>query len=425
MGEWPPTTHGNPPRQPRHHPGDAGLAREAAAELYAGDPAEFIRRRGELAARARASGDATAARAITSLRKPTRAAWVVNRLVRDDPGAAARLAELGAGLQQAGHALDGGRLRELSQQRRELIAALTRQALAGLPDAPGALQEEVAATLSAAVTDPQVAAELAAGALVRPVERAGFGFGPPAPEDERLLAGAPRASQRSGRLITARSVQPELRRGRHSRASAAPSASAPRGTGPPTPNGPARNANGSSPNANGSSPNANGSAGPSPRRSRPCATRSRQRTRPRPRNGTEPTPSGSASSSWKRPRTTLRRRNANPVRPPVRYGMPAGPSAGSRRVRRADRRLPSGRLCPPLPAPARPPLPARPSLPSPSAPPAVPVRPTRPSPSAPSGRPRLRWVTGPRPRAGFTLRGFTTWCAIEVGACWPGGLPDW
>jgi hypothetical protein len=19
----------------------------------------------------------------------------------------------------------------------------------------------------------------------------------------------------------------------------------------------------------------------------------------------------------------------------------------------------------------------------------------------------------------------TTWCAIEVGACWPGGLPDW
>ena len=190
------------------NPGDAGLAREAAAELYAGDPAEFIRRRDELAARARASGDATAARAIASLRKPTRAAWVVNRLVRDDPGAAARLAELGTGLQQAGHALDGGRLRELSRQRRELIAALTRQALAGLPDATGTLQEEVAATLSAAVTDPQVAAELAAGALVRPVERAGFGFGPPAPEAAGPAAGRPRASQRNGRLITARSVQP-------------------------------------------------------------------------------------------------------------------------------------------------------------------------------------------------------------------------
>jgi len=162
--------------------GDAGLAREAAAELYAGDPAEFIQRRGALAARARASGDAAAARAIAGLRKPTRSAWVVNRLVRDDPGAAAQLAELGAGLQEAGRALDGRKLRELSGQRRELIATLTRQALAGagLRDAPAALQEEVAATLSAAVTDPAVAAELAAGALVRPVERAGFGFGAPA-----------------------------------------------------------------------------------------------------------------------------------------------------------------------------------------------------------------------------------------------------
>ena len=162
--------------------GDAGLAREAAAELYAGDPAEFIQRRGALAASARASGDAVAARAIAGLRKPTRSAWVVNRLVRDDPGAAARLAELGAGLQEAGRALDCGKLRELSRQRRELIATLTRQALAGagLRDAPAALQEEVAATLSAAVADPAVAAELAAGALVRPVERAGFGFGAPA-----------------------------------------------------------------------------------------------------------------------------------------------------------------------------------------------------------------------------------------------------
>ena len=219
------------------NPGDAGLAREAAAELYAGDPAEFIRRRGELAARARASGDAAAARAITGLRKPTRAAWVVNRLVRDDPGAAARLAELGAGLQQAGHALDGGRLRELSRQRRELIAALTRQALAGLPDAPGALQEEVAATLSAAVTDPQVAAELAAGALVRPVERAGFGFGHPAPEAAgpaaRVPQGQPaeRPADNSKKRATgdeARQAQPSAGRTARNRASHAEQAHAER-----------------------------------------------------------------------------------------------------------------------------------------------------------------------------------------------------
>ena len=57
-----------------------GLVREAAAELYASDPAGFIQRRGDLVAQARASGEGAAAKAITGLRKPTRLAWVVNRL---------------------------------------------------------------------------------------------------------------------------------------------------------------------------------------------------------------------------------------------------------------------------------------------------------------------------------------------------------
>jgi hypothetical protein len=156
------------------------LVREAAAQLYAGDPAGFIGRRGDLAARARASGDAAAAKQIAALRKPTRAAWVVNLLVRADPGAVSELAALGDDLRAAGRALDGRKLRELSQARRELITALTTRALAGagLRDAPAAVQEEVTATLSAAVADPRVAADLAAGTLARPVERPGFGFGP-------------------------------------------------------------------------------------------------------------------------------------------------------------------------------------------------------------------------------------------------------
>ena len=157
-----------------------GLVREAAAALYAGDPAGFIQRRGDLAARARASGEGAAAKAIMGLRKPTRSAWVVNRLVHSDPDVPSRLTALGDDLRDAGRSLDGRRLRELSQARRDLIAALTRRALAGAGqrDAPVALQEEVAATLSAAVADPKVAAKLAAGTLVRPVERSGFGFGP-------------------------------------------------------------------------------------------------------------------------------------------------------------------------------------------------------------------------------------------------------
>jgi hypothetical protein len=170
---------------------DNDLVREAAAELYSGDPAGFIHRRGDLAARARASGDAAAAKAIRGLRKPTRSAWAVNRLMREDPDVPARLSALGAGLRAAEGALDGRKLRQLSQDRRELIAALTRQALAaaGARDAPAAFQEEVAATLSAAVADPQVAAELREGSLVRPVQRSGFGFGVPAGDERPDPAG--------------------------------------------------------------------------------------------------------------------------------------------------------------------------------------------------------------------------------------------
>jgi hypothetical protein len=157
---------------------DSERVREAVAELYACDPAEFTRRRADLAASARAAGDPSAAKEISGLRKPTRSAWVINRLVRADPDVPSRLAALGADLRSAESSLDGPRIRELSRARRELIGTLTQQALSlsGQRSAPAALQEEVTATLSAALADPQVAAELAAGALLRPVERTGFGF---------------------------------------------------------------------------------------------------------------------------------------------------------------------------------------------------------------------------------------------------------
>ncbi len=188
---------------------DNSLVREAAAELYSGDPAGFIQRRGDLAAQARASGDAAAAKAIRGLRKPTRSAWAVNRLMREDPDVPARLSALGAGLRAAEGALDGHKLRQLSQDRRELIAALTRQVLAaaGARDAPAAFQEEVAATLSAAVADPQVAAELREGSLVRPVQRSGFGFGVPAGDEPPDPAGngdAPRSAVRPKRSAAGR-----------------------------------------------------------------------------------------------------------------------------------------------------------------------------------------------------------------------------
>ena len=130
-------------------------------------------------AQARAAGETSAAKSIAKLRKPTRSAWVVNQLVRADPGVPSRLAALGDELRAAEGSLAGAKIRELLQARRQLIDALVRQALtmAGQESPPAALREEVTATFAAALADPEVAEQLTAGTLVRAERRAGFGYG--------------------------------------------------------------------------------------------------------------------------------------------------------------------------------------------------------------------------------------------------------
>jgi hypothetical protein len=150
----------------------------AAAELYGADPDVFTERRKALAAAAREAGDKQSAAAITALRKPTRAAWVVNQLARTDPDAAARMAALAADLRAAEQAGDGRRLRELSAERGSLLDGLVTQALAaaGTPDPPPTLRAEVTDTLTAALADPATAADFAAGRLTKAAQWGGFGY---------------------------------------------------------------------------------------------------------------------------------------------------------------------------------------------------------------------------------------------------------
>jgi len=176
----------------------ADLLAEAEAELYADDPDGFTARRAELAERARDAGEPAVAKKITALRKPTRSAWVVNRLVRSDPKVRARLDRLAADLREAS---DGGRLRELTAARAKLVDELTRVALDGLSAPPAALREEVTATLDAAIADPEVAANL--GTLVRAARYAGFGgfaaAAPPAAPARKTKAPAEPAAEREAR----------------------------------------------------------------------------------------------------------------------------------------------------------------------------------------------------------------------------------
>ena len=178
------------------------LQADAVAELYAADPDEFTGRRAELAAAARDAGEPAAAKQITALRKPTRSAWVVNRLVRSDPEVRARIDALAA---------DRARIRELTAARGRLVDELTRQALrvSELPAPPAALREEVSATLDAALADPEVAANL--GTLVRAAHWSGFGLDA-FPGGTQAPAPAPASKPRSQAPAEAETEREDRRR---------------------------------------------------------------------------------------------------------------------------------------------------------------------------------------------------------------------
>jgi hypothetical protein len=154
------------------------LVSEAAAILYSAAPDQFMEQRSKLSKAAREQGETDSAKAITALRRPTAAAAVVNRHVRDLPESIDRLLDMGDRLRQAHSALDAGQLRELSTERRALVAELSRAAIDRFgPESPtAALRDDVSDTFDAAVADPEIAARL--GELIRPEHWSGFGVAP-------------------------------------------------------------------------------------------------------------------------------------------------------------------------------------------------------------------------------------------------------
>jgi hypothetical protein len=144
-------------------------------ELYSAKPEEFTALRTKLAASAKKRGDADAAKRISAARKPTAAAWIVNRLALTNKGATKRLTELGERLRAAHAEMDGDRIRELTGEQRRLVNELTRTAVeeAELTEPSAALRDDVTGTLQAAVADPDVALRL--GRLTKAERWSGFG----------------------------------------------------------------------------------------------------------------------------------------------------------------------------------------------------------------------------------------------------------
>ena len=152
-----------------------------AGELYALSPGDFTAARDERVAQARASGDRDLARAIGALRRPVVSAWLVNQLARVARDQVAELLVLGESLRQAQQDLAGEQVRELSVQRRRLVAALVAEAkrIAERDGRAAGLQveREVEATLQAALADADAAEAVRAGCLASPLSYAGLGAG--------------------------------------------------------------------------------------------------------------------------------------------------------------------------------------------------------------------------------------------------------
>jgi hypothetical protein len=146
--------------------------------LYEEPPDGFVAARTAAINEAKESGDRDTAKRLAALKKPTVAAWVVNLLALRKPELIDELVELSGALRDAQRGLDGDQLRELTAQRRQVVSALVgaarRLALAAEPGAKLPLGE-VEATLTAALAEPAIAAQVRTGRLIRAATYAGFG----------------------------------------------------------------------------------------------------------------------------------------------------------------------------------------------------------------------------------------------------------
>ena len=152
----------------------------AAEELYAVLPAQFIAARDALAKEVRSGGDEGLYAQIKALRRPSAAAWLVNRLARSDEGFE-QFSDLSHRLRDAQTHLDAPTMKELGQERTRVVAELVERAVALAKDADpqyrdtATVRDQVTSTLTAAVADPTAEAAVTSGRLVSPLSYAGFG----------------------------------------------------------------------------------------------------------------------------------------------------------------------------------------------------------------------------------------------------------
>jgi hypothetical protein len=193
---------------------------ERAARLYGLPLAEFTPARNALAKELRAEGDREAAEAVRALRKPSRAAWAVNQLVRAEPELVEALLGAGGELRQAHRQAASGRgaeqLRGAADAERSAVERLMARAPDALGEVPGpAVAEAMRNTLHAASSDDearQLVSEGRATDAIRPVGLGPVPAGTRAPRAGGRKAGRAPARDDARRAEEARAAEERRRR---------------------------------------------------------------------------------------------------------------------------------------------------------------------------------------------------------------------
>ena len=182
-------------------PSETATADAEAERLYGLEPEEFVAARDAAARALRGEGRRDEAAAVGKLRKPSVAAWVVNRLARDEADLIEALLAAGAKLrdvQLAGAA--ASELRTAIEAEARALDALMRPAgriAARSGSARDAALERARDTLHAAALDADLAEEVRRGVLVREQQAIGFPLGAALPE-RPAPSEPPRRSKRRG-----------------------------------------------------------------------------------------------------------------------------------------------------------------------------------------------------------------------------------
>ena len=175
-------TVGMPDESTTTNPPD-GVAEKKLDELFHGPLEEFTSSRNELAKSLRSDGDSEAADWVKALKKPSRAAWLVNQLAVRKPKDVGRLLEAGRELRAAQEEMLAGtadreKLRETASAEQESIDSLlgTAEAIGREHGVGAQIMTRVEETLRAASGDPGVAEAIERGRLQREQRAAGIGL---------------------------------------------------------------------------------------------------------------------------------------------------------------------------------------------------------------------------------------------------------